>query len=915
MAALLSLSAGFTAVAADEVPEARLVAPLNGTEAVYQIIVMWGGVENVVTQGTMKATITTPSGVSHEYTGQLAQEYPGDVFPEGGAIDYYDAFQVRNLNWDPVAFTGGYTEEGRYTVTIPQGTVKVNGIDNPAATLYFTVSAPGMGLAESTPTNGNFVSAVDVIELTWGTTIYPDVDEENRLIAITINGEPAGDAPWFVMQGFPGGWEPFAEGAAPVADTESGDILMIDLSEIVSWDTTGVLQFTLPAEIVKNEAGKYNASQNFEYTYVLTNYSDEWSPDPFDDEYNPTKVSNNDVITVTWNDVIELNPYAETTIVAKDEQDNEVMAFFKDENMTVNEKSLALSLSGLDKSGVYTFVVPAGLVLVGNDYINGETAATYTVSAVSYSVTPREGTYASLNDIRIEWDGKELTPGSKFSNEDIKVALKGATMPEYSMPMVSIVDRYGEAVYPENEWMPNDNEGVALSIAGWWVDTEFDDDFNALPYSMTFTIPAGIVKVNGVENTEDIVLTYNIDPIYVDYTTTPGRGSMVPYVEQVVINWDGTEGYELAINPACTETVTYGPESFNAQFPVQSVTMQEDGSVLVDLGEKYADLGMLTVSVPDSYFMAVKGDVKVLLGAEDFNYKIAVYTVSPEPFSMWGYYGILDEITVACTSGEITLAGNVADIKMLNGVDESVVGVGESATATELDGFSALAIKFTAPFDIPGNARITIPAGMFKFAGVAYQEPIYLEYYVNPPLPEATVTPESGSELDVLDVIKLTWGDSPLALSDFYEYNPDIEWTDAPFTLQFGNEAPVVINDLVSIEDEIVENGTGQEYVKSSALVINFGEEPYTVAGDYAIMVPAGYVIVTDYDYAPNEGVLILYKVTGENFVDYLAPESDGYWRVYNLNGVNVLNTADGELLKTLAPGIYVVNGRKVIVK
>ena len=39
----------------------------------------------------------------------------------------------------------------------------------------------------------------------------------------------------------------------------------------------------------------------------------------------------------------------------------------------------------------------------------------------------------------------------------------------------------------------------------------------------------------------------------------------------------------------------------------------------------------------------------------------------------------------------------------------------------------------------------------------------------------------------------------------------------------------------------------------------------------------------------------------------------DGVYRVYNINGVNVLNTEDPLELKNLEHGLYIVNGKKII--
>lgn len=49
--------------------------------------------------------------------------------------------------------------------------------------------------------------------------------------------------------------------------------------------------------------------------------------------------------------------------------------------------------------------------------------------------------------------------------------------------------------------------------------------------------------------------------------------------------------------------------------------------------------------------------------------------------------------------------------------------------------------------------------------------------------------------------------------------------------------------------------------------------------------------------------------------VEAISPDADGLYNVYSTNGVLLLNKADYQQLHQLAPGIYVVNGKKAIIK
>lgn len=66
----------------------------------------------------------------------------------------------------------------------------------------------------------------------------------------------------------------------------------------------------------------------------------------------------------------------------------------------------------------------------------------------------------------------------------------------------------------------------------------------------------------------------------------------------------------------------------------------------------------------------------------------------------------------------------------------------------------------------------------------------------------------------------------------------------------------------------------------------------------------AAQYFVTDFDWGhPSTGIG---SVT--------APAEDGY-TVYNLQGICVLKTADADALRTLPAGLYIINGRKHVIK
>ena len=96
--------------------------------------------------------------------------------------------------------------------------------------------------------------------------------------------------------------------------------------------------------------------------------------------------------------------------------------------------------------------------------------------------------------------------------------------------------------------------------------------------------------------------------------------------------------------------------------------------------------------------------------------------------------------------------------------------------------------------------------------------------------------------------------------------------------------------------------------------------------GIYVITIPEGYLMVSDIE----EGSYNSQPINITFTVDYSSEEipdgptggvsgieadANGNYIIYNLNGVNVANTGDASAISNLNKGIYIINGKKVIVK
>lgn len=92
--------------------------------------------------------------------------------------------------------------------------------------------------------------------------------------------------------------------------------------------------------------------------------------------------------------------------------------------------------------------------------------------------------------------------------------------------------------------------------------------------------------------------------------------------------------------------------------------------------------------------------------------------------------------------------------------------------------------------------------------------------------------------------------------------------------------------------------------------VVSINDEMTIFAGGLVPDIVADYNANTDPYYS---SYFLYFKEAGvESIID---EATDGVYRVYNLQGVKVLETQDASLLNSLSHGIYIVNGKKVYIK
>lgn len=361
-------------------------------------------------------------------------------------------------------------------------------------------------------------------------------------------------------------------------------------------------------------------------------------------------------------------------------------------------------------------------------------------------------------------------------------------------------------------------------------------------------------------------------------------GTNVPGLNGLKLNWDYQD---FTLNESKLADVKV---IFNDSDEVKVLNaVKEEGEKGYELAltfEEYTQGGDVVISIPEDlvdvncWGLGTHGNATMTL-----NYHAAAVlpapTVDPEG-------GVVTELptTITLTWPEgVTLSRtpNAAyTIALLHNGDELEVAIDEVTfsnnviTVTLFDGFVE-----------PGAYTLAVSAGYGTDAETGDMTPeVNVVYHLVGAVAHVSVSPQNGATLSEEAKVVVTW-------HDVVALHPDAV-----------NKPTVSANVRSADEIEPVLNGNNMEFDLS-----------HLENGRYTLEIPEMYVTVGNEGYW-NDVVTLVYTIDVDTtgIGDLENEAADGY-HVYNLQGVNVLNTYNASDLKSLAPGIYVVNGKKVAIR
>lgn len=567
--------------------------------------------------------------------------------------------------------------------------------------------------------------------------------------------------------------------------------------------------------------------------------------------------------------------------------------------------------------GEYTLKIPAGFAqLAVSNYTPSEPSAAielhYTVeggevAAPEYTVNPvSDSELSRLSEVTVTWGSSKLISGSG------EVTLK-----INDQQPVNITD-ITDVTLGADSWMP----GIIPGTPGN-VNIRFNPAYTE-PGTYVITIPKGFVTVTdaGAPNGE-IVLTYNvIEKTFVEPepVATPENYSEVDQLDFITIDW-GTSITEGSQFGGFTSTITVMKD--DDYYFSSSV----DGYIEGDKVEVYF---YPEITEPGEYEIIFPDDYVIFTDFDEPNTQFSLfYTISgedidPDPDPTTGVeprsidpengsqVDELGEIKITWAQkiinegkGAVTLTHNGETVDITEDV-ESLGSFAETATTT---------IRFSEPYTEPGTYVITIPAGFVTLSDalVGLGDPnaeLVLTYTIA--APEFWYEPNDGTTpLTALpEEVKVYFGDR----SD----NLNITGNGLA-TLTVSDEKTFDLTDKVSVEYTMVGSGFDIQTLYNASIDLTGYQDIY---GNCLITLTEGFFKLGGVSIGGNvmggsdsPEVWIAYVVEKTDGIRGINPETDGVYRVYDLNGVLVLSTDNANVLGGLAKGMYIVNGRKLIVR
>lgn len=240
--------------------------------------------------------------------------------------------------------------------------------------------------------------------------------------------------------------------------------------------------------------------------------------------------------------------------------------------------------------------------------------------------------------------------------------------------------------------------------------------------------------------------------------------------------------------------------------------------------------------------------------------------------------------------------GCMEKIKIYNRNTREIIGefTGDDVEL-DWDDYSKATLTLPEPITEAGMYIVEIPSGFFMlgedmFASMSKQ--MILGYIVQDKGSDeslnVTIDPEAGTVPEIPTVLVVTFTD--------YE--------------TVGN-----LNEPTLVDDKGTEYAVHFEWGEGfNQLNVVLNDGPIAVAGTYTLTIPAGAIELGDAGLVNTRDIVFTY-IIGTNGIERLVAAEGGKVNVSAIDGTLLFRDADAAVVKTLAGGLYVINGKKVVIR
>lgn len=542
---------------------------------------------------------------------------------------------------------------------------------------------------------------------------------------------------------------------------------------------------------------------------------------------------------------------------------------------------------GLTADGTYVLVVPADFIKDAEGNTNEAEEFTYTIGEVvadgsfsiasrAYSISPEPGEVSSLLRMEMAFEGEytqlDAVPYYTFNGE--------------------------RKEFHNSEYLDFFLGETALDFQ--FVDLNTNETGLTEEGVYTVVIPAGFMKDEEGNVNAAAEFTYVI----------AGGGSvreysamMTPNSEKCFNIWtlvvEGAESIDTA-EPGAMITIT-NPNgvTLDTMYPSRTDVKFVYTIDFGDNAERVAALsvpGQYTITVPAGMFLldSTESDPDLFVPGNSPEFSQIAYLVDSEPEVTYELLPNSELSQVSLRSFDITFA-NVTNVELNEGAEAYLMDTQTNVTVLNVgvNEFGTVTLDAAESVTAPGTYTLHVSKGaviLTTTEGETIESPVIEAVYtvvsVDDQVEFATV-PASGSTVKSFTGMMVTFPGAA-AVTNMMAFSLDA----------------VSEGRTVQMWDDF--SGEGNTFIN----YLNADAEEVTEASVWTVTIPAGAYLVDGKNF---QGAVITFTVD-PNYVGVEGIETEDTVTVFNLQGIRLLDGADKAALRTLAPGLYIVNGKKVAI-